>query len=144
GRGPRHSEHIRLGPDGIPIEYAVDGRSLMGNAVSESYRWRDGRASWTSQADNGSVAAPRPPLYIVNDGSPYTLGLYARALLADPDHRIDVLPSGSLSLERVREATLGEGERAIRVTVYRITGIDLAPDYVLLDGDNRLFAAGGA
>jgi hypothetical protein len=144
GRGPRHTERIRLGAGGIPIDYAIDGRSLMGNAVTESYRWQDGRATWTSQADHGSVAAPDPRLYVVNDGSPYTLGVYARALLADPDHRIDVLPAGTLSMERVRDVTIGTGDRAVPVTVWRIAGIDLEPDYVFLDRDNRLFAAGGA
>src|SRR5687768_11350437 len=44
GRGPRHTEAIRLGPDGIPIEYVVQGRSLMGGPVAESYRWENGRA----------------------------------------------------------------------------------------------------
>lgn len=144
GRGPRHREEIVIGPGEVPVSYSIQGRSLMGGAVAETYRWENGRATWQSQADSGETAAPQPRLYVVNDDSPYALAVYARALLADPDHRIDVLPAGQLSLERVREMTIGTGERAIPVTIYRIDGIDLAPDYVVLDRDNRLFAAGGA
>jgi imidazolonepropionase-like amidohydrolase len=144
GRGPRHTEQIRLGSGGFPIEYAIEGRSLMGGRVAESFRWENGRATWRSQADEGTIVASRPRLYIVNDSSPYALGIYVRALLADPDHRIDVLPAGAISLERLREVTIGERERAVPVTVYRIDGIDLDPDYVLLDRENRLFATGGA
>lgn len=144
GRGPRHREEIEIGAGEIPVAYSVQGRSLMGGPVAETYRWQNGQASWRSQADEGSAAAAQPRLYIVNDHSPYALGLYARALLADADHQIDVLPAGRLRIERVRALTIGEGPRAIPVTVYRIDGIDLAPDYVVLDRDNRLFAAGGA
>ena len=144
GRGPRHREEIVIGPNQIPVAYAIEGRSLMGAPVTESYRWADGRAVWRSQADHGDVAAPQPPLYIVNDNSPYALAVYARALLADPDGRIDVLPAGQLGIEKVRDLDIGSGDRRIAVSIYRIDGIDLAPDYVVLDRDNRLFAAGGA
>ena len=144
GRGPRHTEEIVVGPNGIPTSYTVNGRSLMGGPVAETYRWENGRATWESQADRGNVAAPQPRLYIVNDNSPFALGVYARALLADADHRIDVLPAGQLSLEKVRDLTLRSGEQSIQVTIYRIDGIDMSPDYVVLDRDNKLFASGGA
>jgi imidazolonepropionase-like amidohydrolase len=144
GRGPRHQEEIVLGPGEIPLSYSIAGRSLMGGPVAEGFRWAGGKASWRSQADSGEVAAARPALYIVNDDSPYTLAVYARALLADADHRLDVLPAGRISLERVRDASIGEGSHAVKVTAYRINGTDLNPSYVLLDRGNRLFAAGGA
>ncbi|MGZ8336376.1 MAG: amidohydrolase family protein, partial [Allosphingosinicella sp.] len=140
GRGPRHTEQLVLGAGGIPIAWTVTGRSLMGGPVAESYNWENGRATWRSQADEGSVAAAQPRLYVVNDGSPYQLQVYARALLADTDHAIDVLPGGQLGIEQVREMNVGEGARATPVTVYRIDGTDLAPDYLMLDRDQRLFA----
>lgn len=144
GRGPRHVEEIVVGPNSVPVAYTVEGRSLMGGAVSESYRWENQRATWRSQADSGEVAAPEPPLYVVNDDSPYALSVYARALLADPDRRIDVLPAGQLSLERVRDLTLRSGDQEIALVIYRIDGIDLSPSHVVLDTDHRLFASGGA
>lgn len=143
GRGPRHTERIVIGPAAIPIAYSIEGRSLMGGAVSETYRWANGRAAWRSQADSGDVAAAEPPLYVVNDGSPYTLGVYARALLRDPDHSLNVLPGGCLRLERVRETRIGDGPAAVPVTIYRIDGNDLSPDYVMLDSANRLLATVG-
>ncbi|WP_243451115.1 amidohydrolase family protein [Sphingosinicella sp. CPCC 101087] len=143
GRGPRHREEIVLGPGDIPIVYSIEGRSLMGGQVSESYRWENGRAVWRSQADSGDVEAAEPRLYVVNDGSPFTLGVYARALLADPDHAIDVLPGGQLRIEKVRDMRIGEGEAAVPVTIYRIDGNDMSPDYLMLDSENRLFATVG-
>ena len=143
GRGPRHREQIVIGDAAIPTAYRVEGRSLMGGPVAESFEWADGRATWRSQADSGEVPAAQPPLYVVNDASPYTLGVYARALLADADHSIDVLPGGQLRLERVRDAVLGEGEGSVGGTIYRIDGIDLSPDYVMLDSAGRLVATIG-
>jgi imidazolonepropionase-like amidohydrolase len=144
GRGPRHREEIEIGPHEIPVAYSIDGRSLMGGDVSEAYRWANGNANWHSLADDGNVRAALPSLYIVNDDSPYTFAIYARALLADPDHKVDVLPSGQLTLERVRDARIGTGGRAVDVTVYRIGGVDLSPHYVMLDRDKKLFAVDGA
>ena len=144
GRGPRHREQIELGAREIPVAYSIDGRSLMGGSVSEAYHWANGTATWRSLADQGSIQAGQPPLYIVNDDSPYTFAIYARALLADPDHKMDVLPSGQLTLERVRDAKIGTGPRTIDVTIYRIGGVDLSPHYVLFDRKKGLFAVDGA
>src|SRR5690606_8929928 len=126
------------------VVWRIEGTSLMGNPVAESYRFEDGRARWTSQADRGEVAAGSPPLYVVNDGSPWALGIYARALLATPDRTLRVLPGGALSLAAVAEVRLGKAGDAVDVTVYRIGGVDLAPELVALDAQQRLFAVPGA
>lgn len=145
GRGPKHKETIELGPHAVPIAWSIEGTSLMGGPVEEKYRWRDGKASWSSQADSGEAAAASPPLYVTNDGSPWSLGIFARVLLGAPSGTLDVLPAGSMSLSQLREMTIGggedDGEAAVAVTVYRIEGVDLAPDYIMLDRDERLFAA---
>lgn len=146
GRGPKHRETIVAADsgNGTPVAWRIEGTSLMGGAVEESYRYADGRAAWTSQADAGEAAAEAPPLYVANDASPWALGIYARALLEAPSHTLPVLPAGALSLEAVRELTLGEGDGAVRVSVYRIGGVDLAPELIMLDAQSRLFATFGA
>jgi hypothetical protein len=140
GRGPKHREDLTFGEDGIPIAWAIRGTSLMGGSVDESYRWTAGRAQWRSQADAGSTRAKRPPLYIVNDDSPYAIWVYAQAALARPDHSIAVLPSGKISLEKLQTLTIGEGSAATEVTAWRLTGVQLNPSYLLLDKQHKLFA----
>lgn len=140
GRGPKHHEDIVLGVDAIPTRWTVTGTSLMGGAVAESYTWAGGKADWSSQADKGSVAAARPKLYIVNDDSPWAAGVYARAALAASGHSVDVLPGGRLTLTKLRDMTVGDKASAAPVTVYRIEGVQLAPTYLMLDRDKRLFA----
>jgi imidazolonepropionase-like amidohydrolase len=143
GRGPRHREEVLIGPGGVPVRYTVRGQSLMGAAVEESYVWENGRAIWRSQADEGEVAAPTPPLYVVNDNSPYTLAVYARALLKTPGKMLETLPGGRMRLERVRSHTVVQGGQALSVTIYRLDGIDLSPSYLMLDQQEGLFATLG-
>jgi len=140
GRGPKHHEDIVLGPKAVPIGWTIAGTSLMGGAVGEHYAWADGQASWTSQADKGTAAAASPPLYLVNDDSPWDEGVYASAALAAPGRSLAVLPGGELAIVRVQDATIGTGAAAVAVTVYRIEGVQLEPTYVMLDRDQRLFA----
>jgi imidazolonepropionase-like amidohydrolase len=139
GRGPRHHEDIVLGDDGIPTAWTVKGRSLMGGPVDESFEWSRGVARWTSQADKDRVETGTPKLYIVNDDSPWVYGVYARAALKAPGHSLAVLPSGRISVTRLRGLTV-QGTPAAHVTAYRIDGVQLAPTYLLLDDGNRLFA----
>lgn len=140
GRGPKLREEIELGPNGIPVRWSATGRSLMGGPVNERYVWEAGRATWSSQADKGEAEAATPPLYIMNDSSPWAEGIYARAALAAKGNRLAVLPAGELRLTKVRGLTVGQGARATAVTAYRLDGVQLAPSYLLLDAKQRLFA----
>ncbi|WP_179562620.1 amidohydrolase family protein [Sphingomonas sp. R3G8C] len=138
GRGPKHHEDLVLDPSGVPTRWTIQGTSLMGGAVDESYAYAGQVARWKSQADAGSQASARPPLYIANDDSPYALALYARAAMGRPDHCLAVLPSGRVCAQAVRRFALGSGKAALPVTAWRITGVQLNPGYVLLDGAGRL------
>lgn len=141
GRGPRHREEIVIGPAALPIAWTVEGSSLMGGPVAERFSYAGGTASWSSQADKGTVATAVSKLYIVNDDSPFAEGVYARAALAAKGHAIDTLPGGRLTITKLRDMTVG-GEP---ITIYRLDGNDLSPDYVALDRRQRLFATlGGA
>lgn len=139
GRGPKHREELVVGSDGIPKSWTITGTSLMGGPVSESFAWSGGRAKWASQADSGEVASAKPKLYIANDGSPWNLALYVKAALANGGS-IEVLPAGKLRVEKLRDMQVAGTD----VALYRVDGVDLAPDYVLLDRSGEIFATVGA
>lgn len=141
GRGPKNRQRLRLDPAGYPLSWTIDGTSTFGGAVEERFEQSGGLARWTSQADAGEVAAPAPTLYVANDDSPWSLALYAGVLKAAPDGALDVAPGGRLSLTEVR--CLAVGPRAVAAVVYRITGLSLAPSYVMLDADGGLLAEVG-
>ncbi len=144
GRGAKHRQDIVLDRNGLPSATTIKGTSLMGGPVAEEFRWAGGRATWTSQADRGSVAAPTLPLYIVNDDNPYMAGIYARAALARADRSIDVLPAGRISIVKLRDTTIGAEGKGVAVSIYRLSGVDLDPAYLMLDREQRLFATFGS
>lgn len=140
GRGPKHHVDLTLGTNGIPVAWTVQGTSLMGGAVSETFRWEAGKARWKSQADAGEVDARQAALYVLNDENPWALGVYAQALLKAKGHALDLLPAGRMRLVELGPRRIGTGAKAVDVKLYRLEGIQLNPSYVFLDGKGQLFA----
>jgi hypothetical protein len=140
GRGPKLRERLVLSDSGIPVQWTIDGTSLMGGAVHESLSWTHGTEKWLSQADQGSAPAPSPILYVANDTTPWSLGLYGRVLLHAPNQTLVVLPGGSLRLEKLRDVTVGEGSASITLTAYMLSGVDVLPELLLFDKSEHLFA----
>ncbi|MDB5365054.1 MAG: amidohydrolase [Rhodospirillales bacterium] len=140
GRGPKHKEHLVLNEAGIPTEWAIDGTSSMGGGVHETMRFENGATEWSAQSDKGQVATPSPKLYVANDPSPYSSGLYASALLKAPGNTLDVLPAGNLRLEKLREVEVGDGADAVATDAYVLSGIDMTPEFLLLDRQGKFFA----
>lgn len=142
GRGPKYHETVRLSPVGIPLAWTVDGTSLMGARVAERFHWADGKASWKSQAGSGQAVTAKPKLYIANDSSPWAWWVYANALLANDDGRLDLLPDGQAWLERVARLSLtpaGDGP-AVESQIVRISGVAMRSHYLLLGPEKRLLA----
>ncbi|MGH8210159.1 MAG: hypothetical protein ACREU6_11325, partial [Steroidobacteraceae bacterium] len=55
GIGPATRDHITLGAAFTPVEWTVEGNSMLGGEVHESFSWRNGKAEWQSQDDKGSA-----------------------------------------------------------------------------------------
>ncbi|MXO66174.1 amidohydrolase family protein [Altericroceibacterium endophyticum] len=140
GRGPTIDERIVLDDRGLPQSWNVDGTGLFGNEVAERFTIQGNQASWQDATGSQTRTLDDPMLYISQDGSPWSLGLYARALLADADHRIEALPGGELALEEMEPVTLGKGADAERFNAYLIKGLGLTPSMILLDSDGRFFS----
>ena len=140
GRGPKHREHLVLAPSGIPTTWTIEGTSLMGATVNERLTWQDGTESWVSQADRGEMPEAAPRLYIADDASPWALGLYASILRKAPGGSLDVLPSGRLRAQKVRRLAAGTVGFQAPLDAYVLTGVELTPQFVLLDAQGRLFA----
>jgi hypothetical protein len=140
GRGPKHTEHLVLDKKGVPVEWTIEGSSLMGGAVHEHEAWKDGVQSWASQADQGDVRTAEPQIYVGVDASPWALQLYVNALLKAPNHTIAVLPKGTLKLELIHPVTLGAGKEAQTLNAYFLTGIDLDPVILLINKRGEIIA----
>ena len=138
GRGPKIKEHIELGPGGLPVRWDLEGTSEFGGPVKESFRVNGTRAEWVTLDDKGNAEA-RDPLYLVKSGTPWAIQIYLSALLAAKDNTLEVLPSGRLRLEKLRDVEIGEGKTREGVTAYALWGLDVTPAFLLARKD-RLVA----
>jgi imidazolonepropionase-like amidohydrolase len=140
GRGPKVRETLRLGAEGLPVEWLIEGTSSFGAPVKEELTVRGATVRWKSANDSGSGTLRGPKLYLANDASPWIYGPWLRALLADPDRQLDALPGGVLRVEQLRELTIGSGEAAQPVTAYALWGEASRPGLALLRPDGTVFA----
>ena len=141
GRGPTMSETLVLGADGLPRAWTITGATTFGSKVDERFHQANGHADWIDSTGKGETATPAPSLYVAQSGSPWSDGLYARALLKSPGLEAPALPGGRLRLEKGETLTVSGAGGAIPVTRYTLSGIDLTPETMLLDAKGALFAA---
>jgi len=140
GRGPTITESVAIGENGLPTNWSISGATTFGNKVDEQFVLTGGEASWKDATGAGNTTLTEPSIYVAQDSSPYALWIYAKALLADEDHSMPVLPGGTLKLDKIEQIKVtGEGGQ-INVTSYALSGIDLNPTYFLLDDQNAFFA----
>ena len=75
GRGPTIAETLRMGRDGLPVEWTVKGATTFGSKVSEQFRQSGGKAEWTDSTGHGSAKLTAPGLYVTQAGSPWAEGI---------------------------------------------------------------------
>lgn len=142
GRGPTMIERLTLDASGLPTRWTLTGTTTFGSMVDERFEVNGTGAAWADSAGTGEATVESPPLYVAQSGSPWAVGLYARALL-DRGGEMPVLPGGTLRLEQGETLTFSGSQGTLRATAYAVSGIDLNPHYLLLDDDGKLFAAIG-
>ena len=145
----RHSQALRgwisetdqvvtFGPDRLPAAIEVRGITPNGDAA-ETLKVADGKASWTSIADSGSVQG-RKGYYFPAGGIPLFNDESTNAIAAAGDAGLDLLPSGHATLKRGQKITIQgpSGPKTIQLAFIR--GILAAPVPVWLDDNGKYFA----
>ncbi len=140
GRGPTISESVTFGEGGLPKSWTITGNTTFGNAVDEQFTLAGGEASWRDSTGSGTASPAESELYVAQEASPYALWIYARALLADDDQEMQVLPGGTLRLEKIEDLSVQGPSGKMAVSTYALSGIDLNPTYFLLDDAGAFFA----
>ena len=110
----------------------------MGAPAEETFEVKGGLANWKSTLESGKSEATG--FYSANDGSPEQLAMMARALLASSSAQLDLLPSGKASIRKLADQVIHREGQDQSVSLYAISGLELAPQYLWLDADKELFA----
>ena len=134
GRGPKLTEHVELGRDGRPTKWDVTGKAWVGAPVDEHFEVAGGKARWKSLDEAGEAAAGPP--YQASSGTPWSESLFLELLLAEKDRTLELLPAGSVRLEKLRdlEIVAKKGAKKEKVTAYAFWGQGLRPSFVLARG----------
>jgi hypothetical protein len=143
GRGPDLVEQFRVGADGTITEYAVKGNSTFGAVVDEQFSRKGDKAQWKSTTEQGEKTVSGAAAYLPLNSSFEVESIAISALAKNPDAKLALLPSGTLSqreLNRV-EVTSATGQKQT-VRLLAQTGVGLSPSfYWATSGDApRLFA----
>lgn len=140
GRGPKIDARIVTDENWIPTLVEDRGQNYFKSPVDEKFSLEKGKATWKNAGEEGSKEVTRSAFYLSFDGVPQELGFLARALLAAPDHKLDLLPEGEVRIEKIGELTVSTGKASRKVIQYSMSGLGLTPSPVWLDQDGVFFA----
>jgi hypothetical protein len=140
GRGPTIAESITLDTAGLPTAWTVKGTSTFGSKIAEHFVRKGARGEWLDSTGKGHSTIHAPSIYLPQSSSPWSNGIYARALLKTADKQLPALPGGVLRLEKGETLTVQGKDGPLEVTRYDLIGINLDPETILLDANNNLFA----
>jgi imidazolonepropionase-like amidohydrolase len=143
GRGSNTTSRYRLDAKGLPTFVETAGNDYWKNPVNEKFTWEHGRASWKSSSENEDREVREPAFFLSLNGPPQEAALLAKALLAAPDHRLPLLPTGEARIEEVTSQPVQAAGHTQTVHLYALSGLGFTPSYLWLDDDRELFAAVG-
>ena len=96
-------------------------------------RWPSSVAGQGRAAPNGfagsvaaSATAPAGAVYVAQSGSPWSTGLYARAILKTGGTTLAALPGGTLTLTKGQTLNMTGANGPLKVTAYDVGGIETA------------------
>jgi imidazolonepropionase-like amidohydrolase len=140
GRGANSKETIITRPNGVVIDWNIAGQTVFGNAVQEAFMFDGQTARWSSSTESGEQTSAGGAMYISQYASPYSLFLYANALLKKGD-TLNALPGGVLSIDKLETLRLkgpAPDNKYFEANIYALKGINLDPSYLVLDAEQSL------
>ncbi len=141
GRGPKTYSTYKLDANNLIVEEHTTGVDYMKKSVEETFSLRGGVAAWKNQAEDQKIGGAGK-FYVDMNAGPESGTMLARALLKQGG-KVNLLPAGTASIRSVGSGVAeGNGTR-VKVTLYEITGLSFAPNYLWLDEQQRFFASTG-
>ncbi|MCW8124977.1 amidohydrolase family protein [Microbulbifer halophilus] len=134
-------ESFHVDAQQMPQKLQISGISPFGAPVEEQFSIEGKTASWSGSDEQGSAEISSPHFYVPKNQTLALSAQLVRALLADDDQHVDLLPQGSASLHQLDELTLEQGDKKQTVYLYGVSGLSLTPELAWYDADGDLFAS---
>jgi hypothetical protein len=113
----------------------IRGKTPAGDAA-ETYQAGGGTYNFTSPVDQGTGKVMPNLAYVAFGGTFDSFTILLDKMLKSPDHSVNLLPSGRGSLAPLTTLEISNGTAKKTITAYAITGFDLSPSPVWMDGNN--------
>jgi imidazolonepropionase-like amidohydrolase len=143
GRGSNTTSRYRLDAAGLPELVQTTGNDYLKSPVDERFERKGPHVSWKSSAEKGEREVREPAFFLSLNGPPQESALLAKALLAAPDHRLALLPTGEARIEELAAEEVKNGGVTKKIHLYSLSGLGFTPGYVWLDENRDLFASVG-
>lgn len=141
GRGPKLDSEYAVGADGGVTAIANKGLTYFKAPVDETFRREGNQYTWKNASEDASQESAKPAFYLSLNGTPEEYVLLTRALLKAPEQRLAILPAGEARIEKLTELRVKGKPGTKKVTLYAMHGLDLTPNFVWLDEQQRFFAS---
>ncbi|MFA0812400.1 amidohydrolase family protein [Microbulbifer epialgicus] len=134
-------ESFTIGEAAMPEQLSIEGISPFGAPVSEEFSLENGVARWKGSDEHGSAKTSEAQFYIPKNSTLAVQTQLVKALIADADQNIDLLPQGKARLYKLDKVTLQQGEKKKTVHLYGVSGLGFTPDLAWYDDNGDLFAS---
>jgi len=137
GRGPKIREAFELDKHGLLTAATITGNSYMGAKVEESFVADANGASWLNGVDDSSRPARGMAYYVSMNGTPEGYVAMVRAALKQPGQKLALLPSGELSVKKVKTIQVPVGDKKQNANLYAAQGLGMTPDLIWFTDELR-------
>ncbi|WDD99339.1 amidohydrolase family protein [Thalassomonas actiniarum] len=139
GRGPKLRDEIWLNDQGIISKQIVTGHAYMGAKTDEKFTLKGNVARWQNTLEADSKTIKDKAFYSAADGTLYFYELLVKAIDASKEKKIQMLPSGTASFEKITSTRVSLGDQTKTVHLLAIKGFGFSPTYGWFDDNYRLF-----
>lgn len=137
GRGPKIREVYALDQKGLLTATTITGNSYMGAKVEERFSSDDRGARWQNGVDDGSRNSRGQAWYVSMNGTPESYAALARAALNSEEQTLALLPSGKVSVKKIKTLSVPVGSGKANANLYALSGLGMTPEYLWLTDELR-------
>jgi len=132
---------LQLDDAGRIVAQKITGISPFQAPIDEQFGYENGVASWSTPGESGSVTTDELAFYLPNEDIAFgALEALIQKAVDSMGNTLELLPSGSVTVEKVRELSVKGPEGETVLALYSLNGVDFTPVYVWLDEDMKIAA----
>ncbi len=140
GRGPKQNVILKTDAKGLPIYRELTGVDYFKAQVKETFEIKDGIGHWKNNIEQGEKKLSSEAIYSALNTTPAEIEWALAAMLKNPEHKIDVLPSGFLQANHIKNHVLPVNGFKEEFALYEFTGAGGAPSHAWFTPKNKFFA----